>query len=289
MNHWFLAIRPKTLWASIAPVLIGTAMAVGNGVQHFPSALAALLSALLIQIGTNLANDYFDSLNGVDAADRKGPVRVTQSGLIAPSQVKSAFILCFFFAALIAVYLVWRAGHTVIIIGVLSILSGLLYTAGPKPLSHLGLGEIFVLIFFGPVAVSGTYFVQSFECPQAVLMASLAPGFFSTAVLAVNNLRDIDTDRRAGKKTLAVRLGKQFARMEYLICVGLACCVPVIVYIFTQKHPFTIGASFLFLTLVPTVQVVFLSDKGEDLNNALAQTGRILFLYSIIIFRASLI
>ncbi len=282
MKAWLLAIRPKTLWASVAPVLIGTAMAYGDGVSHFPSALAALLGALFVQVGTNLANDYFDGKSGVDAPDRKGPVRVTQSGLIAPVAVKWAFILCFFAAGLVSSYLVARAGMPVLVIGVVSILSGLLYTAGPRPLSHLGLGDIFVLVFFGPVAVAGTYFVQSFEFNNAVLVAGLAPGLFSAAILAVNNLRDIETDHRAGKRTLAVRFGKAFVRMEYLFCVVLACFIPAIVFLITAQLPMVFLSSLVFFFLLPVINTVFTSDDGEALNNALARTSQALFIYAVI-------
>lgn len=282
MNLWLLAIRPKTLWASVAPVLIGTAMAYGDGISHLPSAAAALLGAILVQIGTNLANDYFDSKSGVDTPDRKGPVRVTQSGLVNPAAVKWGFILCFFLAGLVSSYLIARAGLPVIIIGIVSILSGLLYTAGPKPLSHLGLGDVFVLVFFGPVAVAGTYYVQSFEYNTAVVLAGFAPGLFSTAILAVNNQRDIETDRRAGKRTLAVRFGLPFARIEYLLCIVLACFIPIFVYLVTAEHPATMYSSIVLLFLLLTIKTVFTTDDGHALNNALARTSLALLIYAII-------
>jgi 1,4-dihydroxy-2-naphthoate octaprenyltransferase len=282
MTHWLLAIRPKTLWASVGPVMIGSAMAYGQGSFHGPSALAALLGALLIQIGTNLANDYFDGKSGVDGADRKGPVRVTQSGLIEPRMVKWAFIACFGAAALIAFYLVARAGAPVVIIGAASIISGILYTAGPKPLSHSGLGDIFVLVFYGPVATAGTYYVQALEWNPAVVAAGLAPGLLSTAILAVNNLRDIDSDRRAGKRTLAVRYGRMFTRLEYLVCVAGACYVPVGVYLMTHESPFTLLSALIFLFLLPVIHTVFTSEDGRALNEALARTGMALLLFSVI-------
>ncbi|MBF0594066.1 MAG: 1,4-dihydroxy-2-naphthoate polyprenyltransferase [Candidatus Omnitrophica bacterium] len=281
-KNWLLAIRPKTLWASIAPVLIGTAMAYGDGVHHFPSAFAALLGAFFVQIGTNLANDYFDGKSGVDMPDRLGPVRVTQAGLIPPLAVKWAFIACFLIAGLVASYLVVRAGFPVLIIGILSILSGIFYTAGPKPLSHLGLGDIFVLIFFGPVAVAGTYYVQSFECNGAVIAAGFAPGLFSAAILAVNNLRDIKTDDRAGKKTLAVRFGRTFVRAEYLVCIAAGSFIPALVFLITNEFPKTLVASLVFLLLLPAINTVYTSDNGDELNAALAQTSRVLFIYAVI-------
>jgi len=282
VKYWLLAIRPKTLWASVGPVIIGTAMAFGDGVGHFPAAFAALFGALFVQIGTNLANDYFDGKSGVDAPDRKGPIRVTQSGLIPPSAVKWAFIGCFTAAAFVSLYLVARAGTPVLIIGILSILSGWLYTGGPKPLSHSGLGEIFVLVFYGPVAVAGTYFVQSFEWNIVIVVAGLAPGLFSMAILAVNNLRDIDTDRRAGKKTLAVRYGRTFARLEYLVCVVAACFIPAAVYLITQEFSLILLSSLVFLFLLPAINTVFTSEDGNQLNSALAQTGIGLLIYSLL-------
>ncbi|NTV28776.1 MAG: 1,4-dihydroxy-2-naphthoate polyprenyltransferase [Candidatus Omnitrophica bacterium] len=281
-DPWFLAIRPKTLPASIAPVLLGSAMAFGDGIGHWPSALLALLGAVLIQIGTNLANDYFDSRNGVDTVERKGPLRVTQSGLIPASAVRVAFISAFALAGVAGLFLVLRAGWPVVIIGVLSILSGIFYAAGPRPLSHLGLGELFVLIFFGPVAVAGTYYVQSFEINGAVVLAGLACGFFSTAVLCVNNLRDITTDRRAGKRTLAVRFGDRFARGEYLFCLLAACACPPLVFAVTDQHPWTMAASLVIFACLPLVETVYRGDRPEALNDVLARTGKMLLWFTLI-------
>lgn len=283
LHAWVMAIRPRTLWASVAPVLIGTAMAYGDRTFHGPSALAALTVALLIQIATNLSNDYFDSRNGVDGPDRKGPARVTSGGLIAPQMVKTAFILAFVLAAITGCYLVARAGFPVIIIGVLSVISGIWYTAGPRPLSHLGLGEVFVLVFFGPVATAGTYFVQARSCSAAVIMAGLLPGFLSTAILVVNNLRDIDTDRRADKRTLAVRFGRSFARAEYVFCLLAAAMTPVIVHAAVGGKSGILLAALPVLLLIPCIQVVCTQDHdGLSMNKALAATGRILFLQALV-------
>jgi 1,4-dihydroxy-2-naphthoate octaprenyltransferase len=282
LKPWFLAIRPKTLPASIAPVFLGTAMAFGDGVWHGPSALIALFGAVMIQIGTNLANDYFDFKKGVDTAERRGPLRATQSGLIPAEMVKWGFIASFTLAALAAVPLIMRAGWPIVVIGVLSILSGIFYAAGPKPLSHLGLGDIFVLIFFGPVAVAGTYYVQSFEMNSAVILMGFACGFLSTAVLCVNNLRDIVTDRQAGKLTLAVRFGKTFARGEYLFCLLAACALPPLVHLLTEQHPWTVAASFIIFLCIPPISVVYTDDNPDHLNDVLAQTGQALFLFTFL-------
>ena len=282
LKIWLLAIRPKTLWVGVAPVLIGTAMAYRDGLGHFPSALAALFGAITIQIGTNLANDYFDYKKGADQNDRLGPIRVTQAKLVKPSAIRAAFIFAFFLSALTCVWLIERAGWPIAVIGISSILSGILYTAGPWPLGYLGLGEIFVLIFFGPVAVGGTYYVQSFEINPAVILAGLGPGFFSTAILCVNNLRDIEGDRKAGKKTLAVRLGKEFARCEYLFTVLCACLTPVLVYVVTQDYENSLIAVLVIFAAIPVIHRIFTKTDGPSLNGALARTGDLLFLYSIL-------
>ncbi len=279
-NPWILAIRPKTLPAAIAPVVIGTAMALGDGLFHGPSALMALLAALFIQIGTNLSNDYFDFKKGADTAERKGPVRVTQAGLIKPQVVLRAAMIFFGLAALASIYLIHRAGPCILIIAVASIISGIFYTAGPKPLAYLGLGDIFVLVFFGPVAVSGTYFTQALELNWAVLVAGLAPGFLSAAILAINNLRDIDGDRRAGKMTLAVRFGRSFAMSEYLFCILAATLIPFAVVLITGDHQAIAMASVVGFCAIPCVKAAFTHLDGAGLNQVLGKTGRLLLLYS---------
>jgi 1,4-dihydroxy-2-naphthoate octaprenyltransferase len=282
MDPWILAIRPKTLPAAIAPVLIGTAMATGDGLFHGPSALMALSAALCIQIGTNLANDYFDFKKGADTADRKGPVRVTQAGLIKPRVVFWASMMFFALAALSSIYLIHRAGMCILIVAAASILSGIFYTAGPKPLGYLGLGDLFVLIFFGPVAVGGTYFCQALEINWAVIVAGLAPGFLSMAILAVNNLRDIDTDRRAGKLTLAVRFGRSFAMSEYLFCIIAATLTPFAIVLITDDHQGIAAASLIGFCAIPCVKAAFTHLDGAGLNRVLGDTGRLLLIYSVV-------
>jgi 1,4-dihydroxy-2-naphthoate octaprenyltransferase len=264
------------------PVVIGTAMAFSDGVWHWPSALAALLGAALIQVGTNLANDYFDYQHGVDAGGRQGPASSLQTGALSPMQVKWFFIAAFSLAGLVAVYLTARAGWPVLLIGVVSIISGIIYSAGKKSLASLGLGDLFVLLFFGPVACVGTYYVQSFEWNLAVIVAGLAPGFFSTAIIVVNNLRDIDTDKRAGRRTVAIRFGRAFTRMEYLFCVIAGSLVPVVVYLITGQNPWGVVASLIAFAFIPNVHAVFTSDKGEVLNPALERTAMLLMLYTFI-------
>jgi len=279
---WLMAFRPKTLSASIAPVLIGTAMAFGDGIHHFPTAVICLLAALAIQIGTNIANDYYDYKKGTDTAERIGPTRVTQAGLIQPTTMRNAFIISFVIAALLSIYLIQRGGWPIVIIGVCAILSGIFYTAGPRPLGYIGLGDFFVLIFFGPVAVAGTYYVQSYEMNMAVILAGFAPGLISVAILSINNLRDIDNDRKAGKNTLAVRFGRSFAINEYLGSIITASLIPVLIYGLIEDHLNILFCTTLMFIAIPVIKTVTTKSDGPSLNRALAQTGRLLMIYSII-------
>jgi 1,4-dihydroxy-2-naphthoate octaprenyltransferase len=279
---WLLASRPKTLWAGIAPVIIGTALAVGDGKFHLFSALAALMASLLIQIATNFANDYYDYVHGADTKERIGPTRITQSGLVKPNVVKIAFILTFSLAFIIGMYLIWRGGWPIFVIGILSIILGILYTGGPFPLGYHGLGDIVVLIFFGPVAVGGTYFVQALEFTPEVIIAGLSPGLLSMALLTVNNLRDIHTDRKAGKKTLAVRFGEFFTRMEYLFSITIACLIPAILFLIKEDHPYALATTFVFIPAIPSVYSIFMKQIGPELNHILANTGKLLLLYSVV-------
>ena len=277
-----MAARPKTLAASIAPVIIGTAMACADGLQHWPSAIAALFGALFIQIGTNFSNDYFDFKKGADRSDRIGPTRVTQAGLVSPRAMRLAIIFSFAVAVYVSVYLIGRGGLPIAIIGVISILCGLLYTAGPLPLGYLGLGELFVLVFFGPVAVGGTYYVQTLEITPLILISGLAPGLLSVAILTVNNLRDIEEDQKSDKRTLAVRFGRNFAIGEYFFSITAASFIPVALYLITQDYPFSLSAASILFLAYPAFRTVFTKTDGPSLNNTLAYTGKLLLWYSII-------
>jgi 1,4-dihydroxy-2-naphthoate octaprenyltransferase len=281
LQVWILAARPKTLPAGIAPVLIGTAMAHTGGGVHWLSAIAAMLGAVLIQIGTNFANDYFDFKKGSDRGERLGPMRVTQSGLVAPETMKRATVFVFALAVLIGLYLVWRGGWPILVIGLLSVLFGTLYTGGPYPLGYNGLGDLFVLLFFGPVAVGGTYYVQTLDINWSVLISGIAPGLFSVAILTVNNFRDIDNDRASGKRTLAVRFGRQFSLYEYGLSLFLACLVPIVLVLLYEGRPLAmLGA----LTIIPAIVAMRKVARvtGHDLNECLAGTGRLLLVYSVI-------
>ena len=279
---WILAARPKTLWAAIAPVLIGTAMAYADGKAHWLSALLAGVGAVLIQIGTNFANDYFDYKHGADEGERLGPTRATQAGLVTPAEMKRAFILTFALAVLAGLYLIYRGGWPILAIGIFSIIFGILYTGGPFPLGYYGLGDLFVLIFFGLIAVGGTYYVQVLSINRLVILAGIAPGLFSTAILTVNNLRDIHTDRMAGKKTLAVRFGETFARMEYLFSVLIAGIIPIILFFLSAGHHYVLAATLILLMAIPSLKTVLTENPGKIFNQTLAETGKLLFLYSVL-------
>ena len=282
LNTWMMAARPQTLPAAIAPVVMATGMAFGDGIHHFPTALVALFGAISIQIGTNFVNDYCDFKKGTDREDRKGPLRVTQAGLVTPTQMISATVLVFLISILCCLWLVKRGGWPIAVIGVLSILSGIFYTAGSRPYAYFGLGEIFVFIFFGPVAVGGTYYVQSLEINPAVILAGLGPGLLSAAILVINNLRDREEDARAGKKTLAVRFGKHFAMTEYLAMIIAACLIPVLLYVIMRDHLAILSVALILFLAIPSIVTILTQSDGPSLNHALAHTGRLLLIYSLI-------
>lgn len=275
MKDWILAARLRTLPAAIAPVLLGWSICED---KHTLAAFAALMGAILIQIATNFANDYFDFINGADTEDRIGPTRATQAGLIKPQQMKWAFIITFALTLPIIGYLTVRGGMPVVWIGVASIASGILYTGGPRPLGYMGLGDVFVFVFFGPIAVAGTDYVQSLTWSWNAIVLGAACGFLSTAILVVNNLRDRETDAVVGKNTLAVRFGETFARMEYSLCFALT--LGIIVYFGLQR-----SWTFLaLLSLIPSIslQRSMWTESGRSLDPNLGKTAKILILFSIV-------
>ena len=283
MRIWFNAARPRTLPAAIAPVLVGTAAAVttAGSVPRWGGFIAALVASVLIQIGTNLANDYSDAKRGADSADRLGPVRVTSAGLVTPKRVLHATWAAFGLAALIGLYLTWLAGPVILVVGVISIAAGSLYTGGPRPYGYAGLGEVFVFIFFGLVAVNGAFYVQLETLDWGAFGISLTVGFLSTAILVVNNIRDIDSDRRAGKNTLAVRVGRQKTRAVYWACLNLAAVALLITVLLDSDY----GGAALGLLAAPIairpLRAVQTRTDGPSLNRALADTGLILGAFAI--------
>lgn len=282
IKAWILATRPKTLPAAGAPVIIGCAMAISDHKFHAPAALIALFGALLIQIGTNFANDYFDFIKGTDTDERIGPMRVTQAGLIKPKSVRLGFILIYALVFLMGLYLFLRAGWPILLIAIISIIAGILYTGGPMPYGYIGLSDIMVLIFFGPVAVGGTYFVQALTINSTVILAGLSPGLISMAILTVNNLRDIRTDRIAGKKTLAVRFGENFARGEYLFSIIIGTLLPIYLVFLTKSHYLSLLTLLTIPAAIPSIKSIFFDEIGPGMNQILAKTGKLLMIYSIL-------
>jgi len=280
MKNWILAARPKTLGAAVAPVLIGTAFALADGTSHALSAAAALWGALWIQIGTNLANDYFDFKKGADTDERVGPTRATAAGLIAPATMKRAFLIAFGLVLPAAGYLITRGGWPIAAVGVSSIALGILYTATPWALGYKGTADVVALVFFGPVAVGGTYWVQSQTLPNEVLLAGCAPGLLAVAMLTVNNLRDRVTDAKVGKKTLAVRFGVGFARWEFTLALLGACLVPVVL---GHWLPALVG-----LAAVPALRTVW-TTEGAALNTTLGATGKLMLAHSALFATSVLI
>ena len=282
LGVWITAARPKTLWASVSPVIVGSAIAWRDDVLHLPSALTALAGGVLIQIGTNLANDLFDHLHGADTEERRGPLRVTQSGLATPSQVHTAMVVAFTLAVVAGVYLVVRGGWPIVGIGLLSIAAGILYTAGPYPLGYHGWGDLLVFIFFGPVAVVGTYYVQALETTPLVWLASIPMGALATAILVVNNLRDAETDRRAGKLTLAVRLGRGATIGEYVVMVMAAAAIPAVMLAARLGGVAVLAASVPPAAALPYMLARLRAWQPEALSSLLANTARLQLLYALV-------
>lgn len=281
VGAWVLAARPKTLAAGVVPVVVGTALAFGAGVGRILPAVAALASALLIQIGTNFTNDYYDFKKGADTEDRLGPTRAAQSGLLTPRAVFTGAIVTFALAFAIGMYLVAIAGWPIFVVGVLSLLFGYAYTGGPYPLGYNGLGDIFVLIFFGFVAVAGTWYVQALTLTPASLIAGIPVGALATALLAVNNVRDVEGDTRAGKRTLVVRFGVGFGRAEFAGLYLLAYATPIVLFALGMaKWPVLIPLVSLPLAIGP-VRLV-LTQSGAVLNKALGGTARVVFLFGVL-------
>jgi 1,4-dihydroxy-2-naphthoate polyprenyltransferase len=281
LQVWLLAARPRTLPAAASPVVVGTALALADGRFRLGTALAALLAALLLQVGANIANDVFDFHRGADTSDRQGPLRVTQAGLLPPGQVLLGMWLVFGLAGLLGLYLVVVAGWPILLVGLASIAAAILYTGGPLPFGYHGLGDLFVFIFFGLVAVCGTYYVQAGQLTQTVVWASIPIGLLTTAILVVNNLRDIETDSKAGKMTLAVRLGAPGARVEYLLCIGGAYLVPLLMWALDLSSGWVM-LSWLSIPLVlPLIRMIY-REVGKPLNQALARTGQFELVFALL-------
>ena len=281
MRIWLTAARPRTLPAAVAPVLVGTSLAIHVGHLHPLAFVAALLGAMLIQIGTNLSNDYSDARRGADAEDRLGPVRVTAGGLAPPRQVLVATYTTFGLAVLCGVYLIAVAGWLLLAVGAASILAGVLYTGGPRPYGYEGLGELFVFLFFGVVAVTGSYYVQRRSLPWEAFVLAIPVGLMIAAILVVNNIRDIDSDRRAGKRTLAVRLGRERTRSMFAAMLVVAFASGLICWLAGPLSPWLLLTALAVPLAVRVARTVWTHSDGPSLNAALAQTGILALLYCL--------
>ena len=287
MNRWVLALRVKTLPTAISPVILGTALSHHDGSFILFTFLMTILAAVLIQIGANFANDVYDFEKGSDREDRLGPQRATQSGLITPDEMKTAMWLIFALAIGVGFYLAWIGGWPIVVIGLASITTGIAYTGGPYPLGYHGLGDVFVFIFFGLIAVPGTYYLQTGSVTEHSLWLGAALGMLSTAILVVNNIRDMETDIVTGKKTLAVRLGISFSHIEFSILVIFPFIIPLCMWCNTRDNMALLITLFALPIAVHLI-IQLISKSGRELNNVLAGTARFLFIFTIL-FSAGLI
>jgi 1,4-dihydroxy-2-naphthoate octaprenyltransferase len=289
LRIWLMASRPKTLPAGLSPVLVGTALADNHGTFHVLRFLAALVGALLIQVGANLSNDYSDAKRGADTEDRLGPVRVTAGGLVPPSQVLAAVYITFGLAVLVGIYLIAVAGWQLLLVGVASIAAAVLYTGGPSPYGYKGLGEVFVFIFFGLVAVAGSFFVQLGRIDGASVALGAVVGLLPTAILVVNNTRDIDTDRHAHKKTLAVRMGRENSRRFYAALVFGAYVLLVVAILAFGLSAWLLLVLVTVPLAVRLVQTIAAHSDGPTLNGLLAGTGQLQLAFCVLLSAGLLI
>lgn len=280
-NVWITAARPKTLFVALSPVLLGTAFAFSQGKGHLLSALGCLLMALSIQIFVNYTNDYNDFLRGADNEKRIGPLRVMQAGLLTVPAMLKGVAWMGIFAMLCSIALAWRGGWPMTMICAVSLLAAFCYTGGPYPYGYHGMGELFVFPFFGPVALCGTYYVQTLEVSALAFVISLVTGMLSCAVIVAANIRDIDTDPKAGKFTLAVRLGRKYTRVEYLLLIAIAALIPPLLYLFFDL-PASVMMAWIALPLfVKPAKAILTKTDGPSLIAALAGTAQGTFCFSL--------
>lgn len=277
-----MASRPRTLPAAIAPVLVGTALAWADGRFSLAPALAAVAGALLLQILSNFANDYFDFKKGADTRERVGPTRVMSAGLLTARELRTGIVAVIVLAILDGVYLILVGGWPILAVGVASILAALLYTGGPFPFGYHGLGDLFVFIFFGLVAVCGTYYVQAGTLSVPILLAAAPVGFLITSILVVNNLRDIETDAKAGKRTLAVLIGPQNTRRQFLALLILAYAATPLLWLVSSTGPAVLLPLISLPMAAKRVASVF-SASGKELNSVLAATAQLSLQFSMLL------
>ena len=281
MGKWLLAVRVKTLPAAISPVILGTALSYHDGIFYHFIFFMTLSAAVLIQIGANFANDVYDFQKGSDRDDRLGPIRATQAGLITPEEMKQAMWRIFAFAIIVGCYLAWIGGWPIIVIGLASIAVGIAYTGGPYPLGYHGFGDLFVFIFFGLIAVPGTYYLQTGSLTELSLCLGAALGMLVTSILVVNNLRDRDADIISGKKTLAVRFGKTFSKIQFILLVMLPFVLPF--HLWRQWNKMSFLLTLFTLPIAVHLIIQLFNNTGADLNKVLASTARFLFIFTLLL------
>lgn len=276
---WTLAARPKTLIAGISPALIGTTLAMSNGQFDLILFLFTLMTGICIQIGTNFTNDYFDYIKGSDTNQRKGFLRVTQAGLVTPATMKRVLIATFILASLCGCYLIWIGGAPIAFMLTIYIALSILYTAGPYPLGYLGLGDLLVLLLYGPGAVLITYYLQTKTLSLESLLAGISPGAFAMALICANNVRDIEEDRKANKKTLPVRFGKKFGQWEF----AFALLLPLLPLSFFYKtHPFSLLALLALLPAAALIRTMVTYQDPKQLNPLFVKTGQLSWLFTLL-------
>jgi 1,4-dihydroxy-2-naphthoate octaprenyltransferase len=280
LRAWVLAGRPRTLYAAVAPVVVGTGLALQLGEFQPLPALAALFVAVAIQVGTNFANDLGDYRRGADTAARLGPTRVTSAGLLSPRQVATGMWVTFGCAAAAGIYLASIGGWPVLVVGAACIVAGIAYTAGPLPLGYYGLGDLAVFVFFGLVGTVGTFYVQALEITPMAFVCAVPVGALITAILVVNNLRDADTDRAAGKRTLAVLLGRRGARIEYLALLLIAYITPIALLLWFGERGWVLLPVLTLPLAIGLLRTVF-TTLGPALNRTLAGTAQLALLYAV--------
>jgi 1,4-dihydroxy-2-naphthoate polyprenyltransferase len=281
IQSWFLAARSKTLLAAVVPVMVGSSLAIYSGFFFLPYSIVALLCSILIQIGTNYTNDLYDYLKGSDTKERKGPIRVLSAGLISVQEMKRGIFIVFLITFLLGLYLVYSAGWVILIIGLISIVAGLAYTAGPFPLAYNGLGDVFVFLFFGIVGTMGTFYLHHQQFTLLSFIISLPVGALITNILIVNNYRDIDEDRAAGKKTLAVILGNTFSKIEFIVLLIISFLVPLSLF-FTYDFSYWIFLPYLTIPIAIILIKMLNEYRGKELNKTLELTAKFSALYGLL-------
>ncbi|HRW11075.1 MAG TPA: 1,4-dihydroxy-2-naphthoate polyprenyltransferase [Caldilineaceae bacterium] len=279
---WIMAARPKTLPASVAPIVVGMALAFADGRFQWGPALGAFVCAMLLQIGSNFANDYFDFFKGADTHERLGPTRATAAGLLTPAAMRTGMLLVFGGAALVGLYLIWVGGWLIFWLGVASLLAAVAYTGGPLPFGYYGLGDLFVFLFFGLVGVGGTYYLQAHTVTLPVLVAASAVGLLVTNILVVNNLRDIETDRRANKRTFAVMIGRQGARLEYSLWLIFAYLLVIWLWLGGGHSPWVLLPLLTIPLALPLLRTIY-REEGRVLNGTLAGSARLSLFFSLLL------